>query len=100
MCSALPYFLNILWSHSDANKRFWSHLWTAWSLIYFLNYAYYDIYPTVKFIASPFKAATSHLNFPALFEESKQVNNQTLYLKFKISDAQWLFGLKKDSFHY
>ena len=27
---------------------------TAWSLLYFFNYGYYDIHPSLKFIPSPF----------------------------------------------
>ena len=33
---------------------------TVWSLVYFLNYGYYDIQPSLKFIASPFRIFGMH----------------------------------------
>ena len=36
-----------LWVHHFGQR-------TVWSLLYFLNYGYYDIWPSLKFIESPF----------------------------------------------
>ena len=45
-----------LWVHHFGKR-------IAQSLIYFLNYTYYDISPTVKFIASPFTLVVETLSY-------------------------------------
>ena len=66
---------------------------TVWSLRYFLNYAYRDIQPTVKFIASPFTYFHSHITIYLERCISKQSTNfmeKVSFFTFRIREnMQW-----------